>query len=304
MTILDSSLASDLWVFRIAADSPSFRTAAERLSVTQGAVTQRIQRLEGRLGVKLFRRGERSLRLSPQGRLLFEATIRGFDDISDALKQLRSEDRRATVRISCVPSLALEWLTPRMSRFLAQHGNVNIEIFGETHELDRARMSAEGVDIGIRYGPEPPKGANIAFSFPESIFPVISPKLKIEVLSMRGRGHGILLLHDARAWERVPSPTAEWDYWLKAYGVPWSAPRQDLFFNLAQLAYRSAIEGVGIAIGRGLIVKRYISEGLLVPALDEAPLQVTALYALTQPHRTIGPIATVLAWLHEQMETT
>ena len=118
MTIVDSSLASDLWFFRIAADSPSFRIAAERLSVTQGAVTQRIQRLEGRLGVKLFRRGERNLRLSPQGRLLFEATVRGFDEISEALKRLRSEDRPATVRVSCVPSLALEWLTPRMSCFL------------------------------------------------------------------------------------------------------------------------------------------------------------------------------------------
>ena len=61
---------------------------------------------------------------------------------------------------------------------------MNIEVFGETHELDRARMSAEDIDIGIRYGPEPPKGATVAFRFAESIFPVISPKLKMEVLGM------------------------------------------------------------------------------------------------------------------------
>ena len=304
MTIVDASLASDLWFFRIAADSPSFRAAAERLSVTQGAVTQRIQRLEARLGVKLFKRGERFLRLSPQGKLLFQAVDSGFGEISEALTRLRLDERRATVRVSCVPSLALEWLTPRLSGFLARHGDVHIEIFGETHDLDRARMTAEGVDIAIRYTPEPPKGATVAFSFAETIFPVVSPGLKGQLLDTPEAERSVLLLHDASPWERASSTTVEWDYWLKTHGIPWNARRQDLFFNLAQLAYRSAIEGVGVAMGRGLIVKRHVSEGLLVPALDDAPLQVTALHALTQAARPVGPIAIVLDWLREQMEAT
>lgn len=301
MRVVDASLAADLWFFRIAGESPSFRVAAERLSVTQGAVTQRVQRLEARLGVKLFQRGERSIRLSPEGKLLFEAARHGFDEISEALTRIRSQQDRATVRVSCVPSLALEWLTPRLSCFIEQHADVHIEIFGEWHDIDRARMTAESVDIAIRYGAEPPKEAHIAFSFAEKIYPVVSPRLKTQLLDASANERGILLLHDACPWDRA-LPTAEWDYWIRAYGVPWNAARRDLFFNLAQLAYRSAIEGVGIAMGRSMIVKPHVKRGLLVPALDETPLAAMALHVLTQSDRSSGPTATVLNWLHEQME--
>lgn len=235
--------------------------------------------------------------------MLFEAARHGFDEISEALARLRSKQDRATVRVSCVPSLALEWLTPRLACFIEQHSDVHIEIFGEWFDIDRSRMTAEGVDIAIRYSQELTGEAPVAFSFAEMIYPVVSPRLKAQLFECQETERCVSLLHDACPWDHA-IPTVEWDYWLSTYGMPWNASRRDLFFNLAQLAYRSAIEGVGVAMGRNMIVKHHVSKGLLVPALDDAPLQVTALHVLTQSDRPSGPTAIVLDWLHEQMEIT
>lgn len=75
---LAPSLSSDLWVFQVAAEAPTFQAAAERLFVTQSAVSQRITRLEKRLGLPLFERQGRTVALPSQGQALFASTQEAF----------------------------------------------------------------------------------------------------------------------------------------------------------------------------------------------------------------------------------
>lgn len=304
MSILDASLSSDLWFFRIVAEAGTLRVAADRLAVTQSAVTQRIQRLESRLAVTLFDRTQRQMRLTYSGRVLFEATKTGFDEIAGALSRLRASNTNPSIKVSCLPSLALEWMMPALPRFLALNPEIGVTVFAEMHDLDRSRMALEGVDVAIRYGPQPPRGAPVLYTVPEYTFPVASPELKSQMTNAANPAAVATILHDAMPWEHAASETAEWSDWIDRHGVPYGAQRRDLFFNLAQLAYRSAIEGVGIAIGRGLVVDRYMRQRRLVPATTTAPIQVHNYYVSTRFETPSADVAKFLEWLHSEMSQT
>ncbi|MBR0898984.1 LysR family transcriptional regulator [Bradyrhizobium tropiciagri] len=299
---LDASLVADLWFFRVAAGASNFTSAADRLGVSQSAVSQRIHRLESRLGISLFVRAERQLKLTYPGQLLFEAAEAGFDGIHDVVRRLNGVNTSDVVKVSCVPSLALEWLTPRLATFLTLHPDHNVAIFAETHDLDRTRMIGEAIDVAIRYGPERSWNASVVFRQTEGIFPVAAPSFIRRVADLTAKNEPVVLLHDTTPWERTTSPIAEWAYWIQARGQPWSMPTRDLHFNLAQLAYRSALEGVGVAMGRALIVGRYLREGRLVRALSDPPIESLGYDVMAQSSKPARHVSTFLAWLQDEMQ--
>ncbi|PKU25219.1 LysR family transcriptional regulator [Telmatospirillum siberiense] len=297
---LDARLASDLWFFRVAAETGSFSRAGDILAVTQSAVTQRIQRLELRLEVTLFHKAKRGLQLTSAGQALYEATRAGFEGMAAALLQLHATSASGALRVSCVPSLALEWLVPRLEPFLADHPGLDVAIFGEMHNLDRARMVSEGIDIAIRYGPEPPKGSVVAFDHPERVFPVCSAAYRAEG-EAAGSARPVVLLHDTEPWLPCASPTDEWRFWTDRHGTPWGRPSQNQFFNLAQLAYRSAVGGMGVALGRSLVVKPLLETGRLVPAVDQEPLSNLRYFIMTQDLSPGAAASAFIAWLQAAM---
>lgn len=300
MDRLDARLVADLWFFRVAAESDSLGVAGELLSVTQSAVTQRLQRLEAHLGVKLFHRTARGLQMTAHGRSLLLATRTGFDGIAAALREIRAPSAAAAIRVSCVPSLALEWLMPRLPRFMAKHPGIEVEAFAEMHHLDRGRMALEGIDVGIRYGLEPPSGSVVAFDHPETLLPVSSATCRAS-----GKAGGgvapVVLLHDASPWLPLASRTDEWALWIEARGPPWGRPTQNLFYNLAQMAYRSAAAGTGVALGRALIVEPMLGDGRLVPALDAEPLGGVRYFVLAQAPALDHPARCFVEWLQAEM---
>lgn len=297
---LDARLASDLWFFRVAAETGSFSRAGDALAVTQSAVTQRIQRLELRLEVCLFHKGTRGLRLTSEGQALYEATRAGFEAMASALGRLSPVRTAGVLRVSCVPSLALEWLAPRLDRFLAAYPGLDVAVFGETHHLDRTGMASGGIDIAIRYGPEPPMGSFVAFDHPERVFPVCSPACRVEG-EAEGSSRPIVLLHDAEPWVPCASPTDEWRFWTEKHGTPWGRPSQNQFFNLAQLAYRSAVSGLGVAMGRLLVVTPLLEAGRLVSAVDQEPLSELRYFVLTQDPSPGAEAGAFIAWLQRAM---
>jgi DNA-binding transcriptional LysR family regulator len=89
--------------FTIAAEEENFHRAAERLHVTQSALSRRIHDLEVELGVQLFDRSQKRVRLSPVGRAYYEDTTRILKDI----EQANARSRRVAKGELGVLSLAL-----------------------------------------------------------------------------------------------------------------------------------------------------------------------------------------------------
>ena len=102
-----------LRVFDAAARHLSFTRAAEELFVTQAAVSHQIKSLEDFLGLKLFRRRNRSLLLTEEGQSYFLDIKEIFSQLTDATRKLQARSAKGALTVSLLPSFAIQWLVPR-----------------------------------------------------------------------------------------------------------------------------------------------------------------------------------------------
>lgn len=116
-----------LRIFDAAARHQSFKAAALELGLTPSAISHAVKRMEDSLGVPLFERSGRSLLLTPSGETLKAHTDRAFEELRIGLEMV-SARRPQILRLHCAPSFAAYWLTPRLSRFIAQHPEVELRL--------------------------------------------------------------------------------------------------------------------------------------------------------------------------------
>ncbi len=255
---LDPQLLSDLHIFDQVVRAGGMAAAGRRIGISQGAVSQRIARLEARLGCALFVRSHEGLTLTQRGEPLAAAVHEALDQISEAVGGLKP-GRGHTVRINCTPSLASEWLVPALDAFYLEHPDVDLVIYADQSPLTAARVSDEGLDIGIRYAPAPLPGLTDLMVAPEEIAPVCAPGY------LADGGGPIVRLHDDTPWIGA-SEDVEWRSWEEDAG-PWPFPVQrDQRFNLAALAYDAASAGRGVAMGRLALASARLQSGALVAA--------------------------------------
>lgn len=138
-----------LKTFHAAADTGSLTNAAERLNISQSAVSRQITALEDSLGTPLFHRHARGLTLTEQGRILSIAAR----DIAHraALAQATVLDSRnkpqGKLRVSTPISLGSNWLTSVLPEFQAAYPEIDIELILEDDEHD---LSSFDVDCALR----------------------------------------------------------------------------------------------------------------------------------------------------------
>ena len=116
--------------FIAVADARGFRRASERLNLSQSAVTAHIQQLESTLGVPLFHRTTRSVRLTQAGNDLLERARRTLTDLDDTVRTFRDEVAmtRGRVRFACAPSFASSILPPALAAFQNQYPEIFIQV--------------------------------------------------------------------------------------------------------------------------------------------------------------------------------
>ena len=147
---IDTQLLSDLWIFRLVARTGSVTAAAASLGVTQGAVSQRVTRLEGRLGTAFFSRKSGRLSLTEAGEALLETMETVAATLINTVSRFDRVQRRSLV-ISCIPSLATEWLVPRLDDFYSEHPSVELFIRAEMIDGPADQIGEMGIDVLIRY---------------------------------------------------------------------------------------------------------------------------------------------------------
>ncbi len=299
---LDGQLLADLWIFRWTARLGSVTAAANRLHVTQGAVSQRIMRLEARLGIMLFSRKARRLELTEAG----EQILLTMNAVSSMLNSALSRYDRShprTLVVSCMPSLATEWLVPRLGEFYELHPDIELFIRAEMLPASVERVEDEGVDLFIRYEEDTPADMQELASLQELIFPVCSAGYRAQHLADNGELEKIVRLHDVMPWLGGPQ-YFEWERWSAQ--TLWKTHNAiDRHFNLANLAYHAALNGQGIAMGRSVLVNRLIARGELVPASPLAPVKgATYRVVAHRPGNARSPIRRFSNWLIGEMRTT
>jgi DNA-binding transcriptional LysR family regulator len=301
---LSNSLLAWLRCFDAAARQASFTRAAAELCITQGAVSQQVKQLENWLGRPLFLRTPRTLVPTPEGQWLAVVLRESFGAIESTLAQMRHvPDTHAAATLSCSPSFAMQWLTPRLGGFFLQHPDVGLRVFGEFHRIDRTRMVRDGIEAAVRFDPGGYTDLEATEFLDEWLVPVASPAFVAAHPDLRDAPDRLRpewLLHDGSAWEGADT-FEEWQHWFASVGATppaWNAGPQ---FNLSQLAVGAALAGQGIAMGRAALVLEDVVAGRLVPLCSRCVPSRACYSFVTAPQA--GPaMARVREWLLEEGE--
>jgi DNA-binding transcriptional LysR family regulator len=148
----DDVLLGSIELFCLAGELGSFTAAAAAAGVTPAAVSRSVGRLEERMGVRLFVRTTRQIRLTDAGRAYFEECRQALSQLIEAERIATSQQLRAvgTLRISAPTAYAHYRLLPLLPEFRERHPEVRMVIHVSNRNVD---FSDEAFDLAIRVRP-------------------------------------------------------------------------------------------------------------------------------------------------------
>lgn len=289
-----------LFTFEAAARHLSFTKAAAELNVTQAAVSHSMKQLEASLGVGLFERGHRSIRLTAQGERFYNDVALGLAHIRRSAEAIGRRRGERHVTLSCSTAFANYWMVPRLADFHAANPEVDLRL--ETSERD-VDLGAEGIPLGIRRGPDDRAwpGCLAERLAREAIHPVASPAY----LARHGRPTWAsdLLGHTLIHLEEPFRPRPSWEDWFAAQGLAWRDRGKGLRLNDYALVLQAAMAGEGIALGWHHLVERLAGQGLLALLFDEPYAEGRDFWVVSRAEPPLEPHARqVRDWLLAQRD--
>jgi LysR family transcriptional regulator of beta-lactamase len=272
-----------LRTFELAARLESFARAAEQLNVTPAAVSHQVRQLEAWLGVPLFDRRGRGLRLSARGRSLQPIVAQGIARLVDGVTAAREHGRRNVV-LGAVSTLALGWLAERLKKFRNIHPEIRVQL--RTNNNRRVNLAADGLDLAIRYGSGRWAGCESTLLRQSNVTPLCSRRTSL----------GLSTPEDLSAWALLSSyHSEEWESWARRVGLTGSL-LADAFFESSVVMVQAALMDIGIALADPDLFRRELVAGELVQPFAET-VRVGG-YWLTWRQETIEPAAAILRdWL-------
>ena len=286
------SLAA-LRAFETAARTLSFTAAAKELSQTQGAISHQVNTLEARLGVKLFEREARGLKLT-------EAGGKYLPLVRDSLERLRTAEdlvrleRPSVLTVTVSPNFAAKWLVPRLGSFSVTHPNLDLRISASLQHVD---FNREDIDLAVRHGNGHWPDLHVTRLCAEELFPACTPTLLKAGPPIRAPADLLkhVLVHDRSR--------KHWRDWLGNFGVQSPQDERGPVFDQTALAIDAALAGQGIALARTALASLDLIAGRLVCPLQEALPAEFAYWIVCRKSAADAPkIAQFCSWLIEQVQ--
>ena len=246
-----------LRAFEAAARLGSVTAAADELHVTHSAVSQQIKGLETALGVRLFGRSGRSIALTAAGCELAVGANEALCAIARTTNQVRQRANPRRLTVTTLPSFAACWLTQKISRFLEEVPDAELNIVSTPTLLDYTR---EGIDVGIRFGTGLYEGMDATLLMDDEVLLVASPRYLAQ--------HDIRAPNDLAQCQLVRSADETWAQWFARAGLDWPEPETGLFFDDFALALMWAENGHGVALTRRSLADESLRKGTLVQLFD------------------------------------
>ncbi|CPR16637.1 LysR family transcriptional regulator [Brenneria goodwinii] len=228
------------------------KLAAEELHVTHSAISRHIQHLESVLGVRLFEGSKNAPKLTESGRRLLPELTTAFDQMDRAVRSVakNADNAEGALDISCLGTLTMRWLIPRLHRFRTDHPTVDVRLSTSDSPVDFLR---DNFDVAIRVGKEPwPEDAVVIPLFPEKFGPVHAPSINLGI----GETPNPVLLH---TFTRLSA----WADWSERSGVSLDA-QGTMEYEHFYFMLEAAVAGLGVCIAPWPLVSDDIAMGRLV----------------------------------------
>lgn len=282
-----------LAAFEASARHLSFTRAADELHLSQGAVSRQIQVLEERMGVTLFSRRHKEIKLTKAGVIFHNAIAESLGSIRRAVSMIETLDDRA-VTISASAGMSSFWLMPAILAFSDQHPDIHIRV----HASDRLPdPTLESIDLSIRYGDAHFPGMKAVKLFDEEIFPVCSTAYQ---QTHRISGLNDLAHHSLIEYDEGISAFGSWENWLKLAKVNHAQLHPSMSLSSYDLVYRAICAGKGIGLTWNYIIWPEVRDTLIVRPIDISVKTGLAEYIVFPDDSQLSPTASIfLEWLIE-----
>ena len=283
-----------LRAFEATARLNSVSQAAEQLHVTHGAVSRQLKVLEEHLGVSLFSKDGRGLKLTDAGVRLRDASGEAFDRLRHVCAELSRGSGDAPFVLGCSGSLLARWFIPRLGRLNADLPDLRLHLSAGEGDLDPRRP---GLDALLVFAEPPwPSDMQVFELASERIGPVLSPHFsRFGAL----KGAPVEALRNEALLQTSSRPQA-WPSWAMQNGIDPDALDYGQGFEHLYYLLEAAVSGLGIAIAPEPLVADDLKAGRLAApwGFSETPAQL----ALWVPKRSADGRAQQLAqWLKQEL---
>jgi|SRR6185312_7751281 len=230
--------------------------AADELCVTHGAVSRQVRSLEALCGAKLTQGPRNALKLTDAGERMARSLGRTFDELEESFREVRAAADRE-LHISCVGTLAMKWLIPRLSGFHSRNPELSIRVTEAYGPVDFTR---EPFDAAIRLTENVIGEGLTATPFLDNFHgPVVAPEL----------ARGLDLARTPRLHTR-PHRQA-WDEWSAHAGIPVPEASENREYEHLFYMLEAAVAGLGIGLSPWIYVANDIASGRLAAPFGFTP---------------------------------
>lgn len=274
----DPRLLNGIHVMAAVVTGRSFVRAAEALDMSQPSVSRAISRLESRLGLRLFERTTRSVRLTDEGRSFYEQVMPLVHRLEEATAAASgaSVAIRGRLRVNIDPFFSRSILAPQLPVFLQRFPHIQLELVARDRLGD---LVTEGFDLAIRFGHPPLSNLVGRKLFETRIVTAASPAY----LERHGRpatpadletaAHACLHFRDPSTGRPFP-----WEFHRRRKKLTVAA-HGILTLNDAGTLYSACAAGCGIAQLMEVGARELLIAGRLVDLFPDWPDERFPLYA-------------------------
>ena len=261
--------------------------------MTQAAVSHQIKALEQALGVQLFHRTTRGVRLTDSAKGYLAALTGAFDAIAAATSQLADAGISGVLKISAPPLFGNRWLLPKLPRFRARFPDLELQVSLSVDTIDLTRSD---IDAALRFGQGPWTNLADVLIVRDVVGPVCAPRY------VAGRA----LPLDAREIRELElattkGDTQDWRDWFAAAGLPPPGALRTVEHENSAFTFDAALSGNAVCLADVQLTASDEAGGTLVrlhPMTIERPRGIHLVYPETAfPDPRLAAFAD---WLKEE----
>jgi len=281
-------------VFAAVARLGSLKAAASELNLSPSAVSHQIRALEDELGVELFKRVSRGVRLSPDAARYAEILHGLFERMRRATAEVAAPGwnriSSRVVRLMTPPSLATHWLMPRLPAFIEMHPGIDLRVFA----VRTADGKAEDFDITIGYGDAARWKRRARPLLQETIQPYCAPG--------RLAGRKSLTAAQLLAQPLIQSRenAVSWEAWFGQRGVSFDPSVHPIQLDPSYVAIEAAVKGIGVILESSILTREHVSAGRLIAPMRETRPPATSYWLLPLRKGARQPATKAYQWLIDQ----
>jgi len=243
------------------ADAGTMTAAAERLCLTQSALSHQLRDIESRVGAPFFTRLGRRMILTAAGRRVLDTARRILPDLERTEADLRrlAGHSDGSIRVCTECNTGYHWLAPLLASFRGKHPRVSVHIAAEATEHPRQALLDGRVDLAILIDPEPDRRLRLRPLFSDEMVAIVArqdPLAKRRALEAADLARQHLLLYSS-----VPEESFVIRRLLRPAGL---SPERVSFIMLTEAMIELARAGTGVGILPRWSAERAISSGGVV----------------------------------------